>query len=187
MPSGSYPKNWATAANLLANHEKYGTILKEYNELFARQGHVNNKKFYLDVIKPVIPQYGLGSWYNFLKRFSCAAGLQVAYTRRLPRVPTEEEKKLEVGFMETQTQMLSNQEATQRGIQAALNIGAARLQYLSEHPELITPKEASELLFKAMKSQDSRIHAIGKVREDTREQEKFDRAFGESSLSEEDN
>jgi hypothetical protein len=28
-----------------------------------------------------------------------------------------------------------------------------------------------------MKAQDSRIHALGKVREDKREQDKFDRAF----------
>lgn len=180
----NFPKNYATAANRLANHEKYGTILKEYNERFAVRGKVNDKLFWEEIIYPIIPQYTLSAWYAFLKRFKTTAGLQLAYTKYKLRPQTEEEKAQTGLLLDNQERNLTNQEATQRGIQAALNIGAARLRQLQQSPELMTPKEAADLLFKAMKAQDSRIHAIGKIREDSREQEKFDRAFDESALDE---
>ena len=42
-------------------------------------------------------------------------------------------------------------------------------------------KILADSLFKAMKAQDSRIHAIGKVRDDGREEEKLNRAFEDAA------
>ena len=47
-------------------------------------------------------------------------------------------------------------------------------------------KILADSLFKAMKAQDSRIHAIGKVREDGREEEKLNRAFEDAAYGSDD-
>ncbi len=82
-----------------------------------------------------------------------------------------------------QNNLLSNEMATQLGIQRALNIGASRLKEILENPQLMTAKDAIELLFKAMKAQDSRIHAASKIREDNRQQTMFEQAFIEAVSS----
>jgi len=84
-----------------------------------------------------------------------------------------EQARLTQGF-------LTNAEATQKGINASLNVALLTLQELLEHPELllkIPPAQRIELLFKAMRAQDSRISALKSVREDNREQARFERAF----------
>jgi hypothetical protein len=84
-----------------------------------------------------------------------------------------EEKRLEQN-------MLSNEIATAKGINYILNIAAEAAERVFKNPDLITDhKEAIELGFKAMRAQDSRIHAIGKIKEDSREEEKLQRIFNE--------
>jgi len=155
-------------------------ILRAYNEILLRDGKVNKLKFYRDVILPKIPEYDQGSWYSFLKRQHAKLGSAAA---SLP-VPTvnDIEKNTELDAM--QDVIVANDEATQSGVKYALNIGAKFYKKLwkkyTETPDLLTEVERrilSDSLFKAMKAQDSRIHALGKVREDNREQYKFDRAF----------
>ena len=87
--------------------------------------------------------------------------------------------------------IVSNQEATQRGISYALNLGAKFYEDLMtkyrNDPNSLTAYEQrimSDSIFKAMKSQDSRIHALGKVREDSREQAKFEHAFQDAATVE---
>lgn len=144
-------------------------------QFIANGGKVNETKFHKAYIEPIVPNYGLKAWYQFIEKFrkhaSMSSGLAVAQVATSP--VTTEEKKLE-------TAMMSNEVATQLGIRAALNIGAKALQDIIDHPEdlvMMSKKDRAELLIKAMKAQDSRIHAIGKLKEDDREQQKFDRAF----------
>lgn len=171
----------ALASNRLVNSVVYPKILHRYNEALqaaAAEGKkVNNKKFYEEVVLPELPGYHLQSWYQFLKRFKTEAGL-IAATIDHGAVSTTVNSDV---VQETQRTLLTVDEATKKGIALALNIGYGRLQQLMEHPELMTAKEASDLLFKAMKAQDSRIHAIGKVREDNREEEKMARAFDQAA------
>lgn len=164
----------ALATNKLATSPAYPKILQQYNERLQRDGKVNNKKFFEEVIKPEIPSYSLQSWYFFLKRFKMQTGLVAAEV-----VPSHGGTLADAAESEgaVSRTLLSNQEATAQAIQRALNIGNDRLAQIMENPQLMTAKEAIDLIFKAMKAQDSRIHAIGKVREDNREQERFDRAF----------
>lgn len=166
----------ALATNKLANSPAYPKILNKYNEILQQEGKVNNKKFYEQYILPEIPSYHLQSWYAFLKRFKLEAGLVVAEVLPAdvgPHAANEKAPAVEA----LRTTLLTNSEATSKGIQMALNIATDRLQQIMENPQLMTAKEAIDLLFKAMKAQDSRIHAVGKIREDNREQEKMDRAF----------
>jgi hypothetical protein len=167
----------ALSTNRLASSPEYQKILHLYNAEFERSGgRVNDSKFYREVILPLLPKYHLQSWYQFLRRFKTTTGLLSAQvvdggSRTVCRV---EEKRLEQN-------MLTNEIATSRAIQYALNIGAEAAERILKNPELMTDKEAIDLFFKAMRAQDSRIHAIGKIKEDTREQEKLERLFNEAT------
>lgn len=164
------------ATNKLATHPAYEKILHQYNEMYARDGKVNAKKFYEEVILPEIPSYCLQSWYKFLRRFKATAGLMtVQVVKGGPNsIKGCEEDNL-------QNNLLSNEVAVQIGIQRALNIAAERLQEILDNPERMTTKDAIELLFKAMKAQDSRVNAIGRIREDRRQDEIFQREFNKAA------
>lgn len=173
----------AQARNKLATHPSYPKILAKYNELFCKHGHVNNGKFYREYILPEIPDYHIQSWYQFLRRaFKKEAGLEEAvvgdaydaYKKALNKPIGKE--VVERALSENIT--LSD-EATARGIRLALNVGTAALQKLMENPEKLLMKEAIELLFKAMKAQDSRARVIKEVRQDVREEEKFNKMLNE--------
>jgi len=151
--------------------------MREYNDRHARDGSVNAKKFYEEIIAPVMPEYKMGAWYNFLARFKTAAGLVIQQAKIIEAHDANPGISAKVEENKLSTALLSNEAATQLGIKTALNIGAKSLQDLMENLHLTPPKDRVDILFKAMKAQDSRIHAIGKIREDNREEEKFNRAF----------
>lgn len=171
----------ALKTNRLVHHPAYPKILLQYNALLKNNGKVNDKKFYEEIVVKEIPGYHMQSWYQFLKRFKTSVGIVAADTT--PVAP----KPVAPGFTRTSMQeelsktLMNNQVATSTGIQRALNIGSDRLQQIMDNPELMSAKDAIDLLFKAMKAQDSRIHAIGKVREDNREEEKLNRAFSDAA------
>lgn len=165
----------------LASHPKYAVILHQYNELLKADGKVNNLKFYKEIILPEIPDFHLQSWYQFLRRFKTETGIIQARAASANMAGIEVRKDVERTLAAT---LMTNDEATKRGISTALNLGAAFYEDLmkkyKEAPASLTQfeeKVLSDALHKAMKSQDSRIHALGKVREDGREQAKFERAF----------
>ena len=160
----------ALATNRLASSPQYEKILHEYNQEFQRtSGRVNESKFYREVVLPALPNYHIQSWYQFLRRFKGTAGLISAHVvdQGARSVSADEENKLQIN-------LLGNDVATRLGIQRALNIGSARLEEIMLNPQLMTTKDAVELLFKAMKAQDSRIHSIAKIKEDTRKQSEFE-------------
>lgn len=178
----------ALKTNTLVNHPSYGKILHAYNLELREKGKVNNLDFYRRVILPEIPTYNQQSWYFFLQRYKIESGLLAVTTKeqeaksivetKINRTPDAIATEKELSLT-----MLSNKEATTQAIQKMLNIGNARLNEIMENPQLMTAKEAIDLVTKAMKAQDSRIHAIGKVREDNREEEKLNRAFDDASYS----
>ena len=163
--------------SMLAKNPRYAEIISVYREQFVAQGgKVNEKKFWEQHIHPIVPNYGLKAWYQFIDKFRKSAGMaaSLAVEAASAGPVTQEEGKLEAALM-------SNETATQLGIRSALNIGAKALESLLKDPmslAAMTPTARAELLFKAMKAQDSRIHAIGKLKEDGREQAKFDKTFG---------
>jgi hypothetical protein len=156
--------------NILANHSSYPKILEAYTLELSSTGKVNAKRFHETVIAKEIPGYALQSWYSFLRRFSTEAGLlplQPAEGKDLGRVDDAQ-----MGLVKT---LLTNSEATQAAVAHALNISATALKDIMEHPELIPAKDRAELFLKVMKAQDSRVKAIGGMRADNREQERFER------------
>lgn len=169
----------ALSTNTLVNHPSYGKILTEYNTQLKEKGKVNNKKFYEQIILKEIPTYNIQSWYYFIKRFKVAGGLQAV--TNLPPLTPEAREGVEQAVSAT---LMNNQQATSVGISRALNIASERLRDIMENPQLMSAKDAIDLLFKAMKAQDSRIHAIGKVHEDNREEAKLEKAFSDQAYEE---
>lgn len=161
------------ATNRLATSPFYAEIVAEYNERLKRDGRVNTRSFFKEVVSPRIPNYKENAFYKFIRKIKTAGGLApvVGSGLDLPMTPEEEQIR---------NTLLSNQEATQRGVAYALNIGKKALEEILQNPTISVEKRV-ELLFKAMKAQDSRIHALGKMREDSREQAKFDHAFQDAS------
>lgn len=159
--------------NILANHPAYPKIFSKYNEILSQEGKINNKKFFEEVILPEIPHYSLKSWYQFLTKFKTEKGLVETKQSRFHEAPAT--------IVENQVAktMASNQDATAHLIQKTLNISNEAATRIMEHPELMTDNDRKqvELGLKAMKAQDSRIHAIGKIKEDSREEEKLQRLF----------
>lgn len=140
---------------------------------------MNDKKFYEVYIAPIVSDWSYKSWAAFILKFRKTAGIAASFAVQAvtATAPTIENKKLERA-------MMTNEAATQLGINSALSIGAKALDELLKDPlklALLTPVARTELLFKAMKAQDSRIHAIGKLKEDGREQAKFDKTFGSAA------
>lgn len=160
----------ASPKNILVTHRSYEKIITAYNEELKRDGKVNNLDFFRRVVEPEIPGYKSQSWYQFLKRYKTNVGIMAAFvpSAAVP-VPTADEALA--------TTMMTNNVATAKLVSSLLNISADAAADILANPHLITPEKRIELGIKIMKAQDSRIHAVGKLREDTREQEKFDRAF----------
>lgn len=168
----------ASPKNILVKHVAYAKILHQYNELLKKDGKVNDLKFYREVILPEIPNYKMASWYQFLKRFKSSAGIIAVDPNQTRESNTPMALDVE---KETKATIMTNQEATAKLISSILNISASRAQDIIDNPSLLTAKEALELGLKGMRAQDSRIHAVGKIREDNREQERFEKAFDSSA------
>lgn len=168
----------------MALNPKFPAILQQYNLLLQAHGKVNTSKFFKEIVQPDMPEVSFSSWYEFLRRFKTVNGIQpVTY------VKAPEEKLLTEAQRELANTLRANDEATQIGVKSALNLGARFFEMLwlkyTETPENLSTfekKVLSEALFKTMKAQDSRIHAIGKVKADSREEEKMARAFDESAF-----
>ena len=165
----------AQSNNRLVRHKAYPKIIAEYNEILRRDGKVVEKTFYEKFVRPEIPSYSLAGWYSFIKRFKTSEGLtvprQIAGGSFHPATAATEVEE------QTAMVMLSNNEAIQNAIASALNISAAALKDIMENPDLVSAEKRAELFLKVMKAQDSRVKAIGTIRADNRDQERFDRAM----------
>lgn len=175
-----------TIRNRIVNHHAYPVILDLYNKELKEKGKVNKRRFFNEVIVPKIPNYTEASFYAFCKKFETEVGLAAATVQDYAHtisVPVSDAAATELA-----TTMMENKRAEAKGINAALNVGAKFYEQLWEKyntdPSSLTSFEASclkDVMFKAMKSQDSRIHAIGKVREDDREEQKLRKTFDASA------
>lgn len=164
----------AYASNRLASHLAYPKILSEYNARLARDGKVNAKKFYEEIVSKEIRDYSMSAWYQFLKRFETPQGLSVMGVKpREGSLTTSEGAPVED---ETKIIIVDNQRATADMIQRVLNISAHAAQAVLDDPDLIPYEKRIELGLKVMKAQDSRVKAIGGMRADMRDQERFERA-----------
>lgn len=170
--------NKILSTNRLVTSEHYPEIIRQYNEWFRNGGgKVNNSKFYREVVKPLLPEYKQISFYQFINKFKTRNGLiaaKVGYNIVNNNIvnPLSEGSISNDKLAEVESgvagEMLSVQEATDKGIALMMNISVSRLQEIMDNPELLTAKEAAKLLSLAMKAQDSRINALSKLSEEGR-------------------
>lgn len=163
-----------TKRNVLVNSPHYSVILTEYNSR-SKLGKVNATKFYYEVIAPAVTGYSLSAWYKFLKDFKVAGDLVAVKTvETLTNNDPDAEKTL-------LNNLATRESATRTGLLAALNLGSKAIQQALKEPEKITLADGMKLLFGAMKAEDSRIVAIGKVRKDLRDEELFNKAMDDET------
>lgn len=160
------------STNRFATHPSFEKIVAAYNKQLAQFGKINDKKFWEAVIVPEIPGYSLWAFYDFLKRARTEAGIGPVHLATAPLLSTTPD-----GEALRQT-MLSNADATTRALSLALNISAEALQQIIDNPESVSAEKRAELFLKVMKAQDSRVKAIGSMRADNRDQERFEHAMG---------
>lgn len=161
-----------TAGNKIANSPFYEEIITKFNEEISKNGRVNKSKFFLEHVGPKIPGCSRDAFYNFVKKF------QTSKTALLPAaIATPNETRLIENLRDTA-------QATKIGIAAALNIGADALEEILKNPQSVSPLQRVELLFKAMNAQNNRINAIAALRQEKREQAKFQKTFNEAAYAE---
>src|SRR3990167_1372064 len=129
------------STNRLTQSTHYPVILKTYNEQFAKDGKVNGKKFFREVIQPLIPEYKYDSWTKFLRTYKTQAGLmaetaEIIRNRNLHPTSQQEQDVIVQNLVTADI-------ATKRGIAAALNIGMDALEEISSNPQLLTPLQRS--------------------------------------------
>lgn len=185
----------STSNNVLVSSPYYAEIITEYAKRVREsgKGKINAGKFYHEFIAPRMPDYSVTAWYYYLRRFSKQIGVENV-EKHLTILKPKDPAAFGVGKSDGDaaqdllaTTLLENKAATAKGINIALNLGTAFIEKLYERyladPNSLSAQEqrmVSDFLFKSMKAQDSRIHAIGKIREDNREEERMQRAFNEA-------
>ena len=176
--------------NRLITSKHYASIIAKYNELYAKQGKVNRSKFYRDFVQPLIPSVSRRSWLLHVSKFHLQAGLQAAHSLEIldqTKVIKEMKRDTRQDTNNQENILLLNLQsaevATRQGIAGALNIGMEALNEILDHPESLSPKDRADLLFKAMKAQDSRIKAVAILSQEGREQAKFQKAFDDAAYT----
>jgi hypothetical protein len=154
----------------LQEHPSYAKIMGLYNDELRKAGRVSALKFFRDIVRPEIPDLPERTWSYFVQKHITDVGLPIA---PVPIAATPEMQAIQVTLVDNET-------ATRQGLQAALNIGMSALGQLLNDPVALaklSPEKRADLMFKAMKAQDSRVHAIGRMKDDKRAEEKFNRTF----------
>ena len=157
--------------NTLVTSPFYNEILEKFNETIAKNGRVNKTKFYDEYVGPKVPGYSKDSFYKFLKR------IQKTSSSLLPAAVAHQ----------AETRLIENlrdsAEATRIGITAALNIGSDALEEILNNPQSTSVLQRVELLFKAMNAQNNRINALAALRQDRREEVKFQKTFADAAYA----
>lgn len=170
----------ALNTNRLVTSPQYPKILEIYNSRLREQGlKMSDRKFYLEVVAPLLPGYSISAWYQFLQRFKTDKGLTEIAVIGRPKPPAQSDARIAEG--EVAQTMLTNQQATTQMIANILNISAAAAKEIMEDPTKISPEKRVELGLKMMKAQDSRVKAIGAMRADNREQERFEQSMNSAA------
>ncbi len=161
-----------TSQNALVTSPFYQEIIGKFNEVILKNGKLNKSKFYREEIAAKVPGYSRDSFYKFLGKFQKTAASALPAPINTPN---------ETRLMEN---LRDSAEATRLGIAAAINIGTEALEELLNDPKKASTLQRVELLFKAMNAQNNRINAIAALRQEKREQAKFQKTFNEAAYAE---
>jgi len=171
--------------NKLVKSAHYASILRKITEETVKypEGKFPVAKFFRLYVEPAVPNYNLRAFRAFLKVFDKQAD-QMA-TRALERINSggksdgriESDMKIENS---SQRIIADAKTSTRLGIARALQVGSDALAQILEDPESMSLAERTDILFRAMRAQDSRIVATAQIRKDAREEKAFQKVFGEA-------
>lgn len=162
--------------NQLVRSEHHDAIMAKYHERLAAAGKVHLKDFHREIIQPLLPGYGYNNFVIYINNLKADAAAGVALAPAVAQSPA---------VQEAFKTLMKADEATRRGIELALNIGASALEEIAKDPSKLSVKDRALLLNAAMRAQDSRINAMARVRQDKREQLAFEHVFGDAAYAEE--
>ncbi len=169
------PRGSRSYHNALAKSPHYDDVMREYGRQMNDAGQVPLAEFFKKHVAPIVPEMRYESFRVFIRKFEMDS-LRDGNKDFMPLTPSA------TGVMK---KLMKGDEATRKGIELMLNIGASALEEIAAHPEKLTPKERVQLLPIAMRAQDSRINAMARVRQDKRDQLAFEHVFGDAAYSEE--
>lgn len=171
-------------SNAFTQSPLHNSIMERYHTL-AMQGEVSLVDFHAENIAPVLPEYKYESFRTYIRKLeedmkAMSIGLPNGASNKLG-APLPES----VAIQRLKDLVVSSSRSTREGIALALGIGLETLQKIALGQIEMSAKERAELLFKAMKAQDSRIAATRMIRQDNREQAVFESVFSEAAYQEE--
>ena len=161
------------STNSVINHAKYQEIAALLRErIVAGGGKVNAAKFYREVIASEAPDITYKAWTHYMAKLKAIdPGFEsLASPKTLsPAI---------AATVDISTIIADGRRATESGLNSMIHIGAKALESIIRDPALMERlplKDRIMLLPLAMKAQDSRVHAIGRMKDDRRAEEKFNR------------
>lgn len=188
-----YKKRKTTFRNSLAISPHHDAIMEKYYELKRQHGNVNLVTFHNECVAPYVENFPYESFRRYIRRLEKIAAEKAQEVDSEEELPPEIAKDLPrdqqlVAVMPTKDDLeklkeniLNMSDATRESLAIALNIGLSTLTDIATGKVQMSAKDRVDLLFKAMKAQDSRVATAAKLRKDNREQAAFEREFGEAA------
>lgn len=166
-------------SNALVKSEYHDTIMGAFYEQKKANGKVALVDFHAEHVLPLLPDFKYESFRKYIQKLE-DTGLQPMVTGPDGSIVPASDTVYRL-----QNLIKKSSQSTREGIALALGIGLETLEGVASGTVLMSAKERAELLFKAMKAQDSRIAATRMIRQDNREQVAFESVFSDAAYQEE--
>lgn len=153
--------------------------MSAYYDMKRANGKVDLVAFHAEKVVPLLPDFKYESFRQYIRKIEDPQfNPTVTGPDGLP-VPASDT------VFRLQNLIRKSSQSTREGIALALGIGLETLEGIAAGTVLMSAKERTDLLFKAMKAQDSRIAATRMIRQDNREQAIFENVFSDAAYQEE--
>ena len=186
-----------TMVEILLERNALSPILNEFNQTVVN-GSTSINQFFIKHVLPRAPGVSKVAFYKMIKDYSGAGKKELVpvYDSNnkligLEKIPLSPSMVAEEAYRlkKSEQKELDPAKATSRGIEAALKIGTTTLEAIANDPAqlmLLSVKDRTDLLFKAMRAQDARVNVAINARREVRAHKAFQHAFDEAAYQVED-
>lgn len=168
-------------------------IVEEFNKNVVA-GSMTANQFFIKVLSLHAPGLSKVAFYKLCKEHSLnnKTDLSILYDGSgkptgLVKLPVSPESVAASAYKlkkADEEEVLDPSKATSRGIEAALKIGTNTLEAIANDPSqlmMMSVKDRTDLLFKAMRAQDARVNVAINARREVRAHKAFQHAFDEAA------
>ena len=143
-------------------------------------GTAHANQFYEDVVFKHCPDTKRKTWLNL------AIKLKKSFEAKRELIAINQDTELlsvdgKSNAANNPNAMVKSELATLAGVKTALNIGYEALRQIRANPSILPIKDRAELLFRAMAAQNERIKALATMKQEEREEKKFQKSFAEAA------